>query len=99
MTKELEGLEEGPKAEIHVNFLKTTNKNIKLANAWPWWNIWFLVQEIHLHSRQTSSRSEQMPPRSTHTRIDDQKKDYIDTKRRKQMNRSKQRQTYNLPDG
>ena len=26
MTKELEGLEEGPKAEIHINLLKTTLK-------------------------------------------------------------------------
>ena len=28
MTRELEGLEEGPKAEIHTNFLKTTLKKI-----------------------------------------------------------------------
>ena len=28
MTKELEGLEEGPKAEIHINLLKTTLKNL-----------------------------------------------------------------------
>ena len=28
MTKELEGLEEGPKAEIDVDLLKTTQKNI-----------------------------------------------------------------------
>ena len=35
MTRELEGFEEGPKAEIHIDFLKTTLKNIKLENAWP----------------------------------------------------------------
>ena len=28
MTRELEGLGEGPKAEIHSHFLKTTLKNI-----------------------------------------------------------------------
>ena len=28
MTKELEGLEEGSKAEIHIDLLKTTQKNI-----------------------------------------------------------------------
>ena len=33
----------------------------------PWWNTWLLVQEIHLHSRQTSTRNEQMPTRRTST--------------------------------
>ena len=33
MTKELEGLEEGPKAEILIDLLKTTQKYIKLENA------------------------------------------------------------------
>ena len=37
-----------------------------------------LVQEIHLLSRQTSTRNEQMPTRSTCNRMDDQKKDHID---------------------
>ena len=37
-----------------------TKKNTKLENARPWWNTWFLVQEIPLHSRQTSTRNEQM---------------------------------------
>ena len=35
MNKELEGLEEGPKAEIHIDLLKTKLKNIKLENARP----------------------------------------------------------------
>ena len=30
MTKELEGLEEGPKAEIHINLLKTTLKKCRV---------------------------------------------------------------------
>ena len=33
MTKELEGLEEGLKAEIHIYLVKTTLKNIKLENT------------------------------------------------------------------
>ena len=28
MTRELEGLKEGPKAEIHIDLLKTTLRNI-----------------------------------------------------------------------
>ena len=35
MTRELEGLKKGRKAEIHINLLKTTLKNIKLENARP----------------------------------------------------------------
>ena len=35
VTRELEGLEEGPKAEIHIDLLKTTLKNIELENAGP----------------------------------------------------------------
>ena len=80
MTRELEGLEEGPKTEIHIDLLKTTQKNIQLENAKPWWNTWFLVQEIHLHSQQTSSRNEQIFTRSTSTWLDDQRKDHIDPK-------------------
>ena len=30
MTRKLEGLEEGPKAESHIDLLKTTLKNVKL---------------------------------------------------------------------
>ena len=57
----------------------------------------FLVQEIHLHSRQRSSRNEQMPTKTTLTRMDEQRKDHIDSKRPKQRNRPKQLQTHNLP--
>ena len=32
-----------------------TKNNIKLENARTWWNTWLLLQEIHLHSRQTSN--------------------------------------------
>ena len=38
-----------------------------------------------------------MPINSTRTRVDDQRKDHIDTKGPKQRNRSKQLQTHNLP--
>ena len=97
MTKELAGIEEGPKAEIHIDLLKTTLKNIKLENAWPWWNTWFLFQEIPLHSRQNSTRNEKTLTRSTRTRMDDQRKDHIDPKEFEQRHRSKQQQTHNLP--
>ena len=89
MTIELEGLEEGPKAEIHIELLKTTLKNIKLENTWPWWNACFLVREIHLHSRQASTRKEQMPTKSTRTRMDDHRKDHIDPKEPKLRNHIK----------
>ena len=69
----------------------------KLEKAWPWWNTWILVQEIHLHLRQTSTRNEQMPTRSTRARMDDQKKDHIDPEGSPQENRPKQLQTHNLP--
>ena len=59
ITRELEELEEGPKAEIHTDLLKTTlKKGIKLENARLWWNTWFLVQEVHLNSRKTCTRNE-----------------------------------------
>ena len=35
------------------------------------WNIWFRVQEIHLQSRQISTRNEQMPTRSARIRMND----------------------------
>ena len=74
-----------------------TKKNIKLENARPLWNTWLLVQEIHLHSQQISTRNEQMPTRRASTWIDEQRKDYINLKGTKQRNCSKQLQTHNLP--
>ena len=97
MTRELVGLEEGPKAEINIDLLKTTLKNIILEKVRPWWNTWFLVEEIHLHSRQTSTRNEQKPTKSTCTRMDDQRKDHSDPKGPKQRNRTKKLETHNLP--
>ena len=73
-----------------------TKKNIKLENARPWWNTWFLVQEIHLHSRQTSTRNELMPTRRISTWLDDQRKNYINPKGPKQKNCPKQLQTDNM---
>ena len=70
ITRELEGLEEDPEMEIHV----------KMESARPLWNTWLLVQEIHLHSRQTSPRNEQMLTRRASTWLDDQRKDYINPK-------------------
>ena len=51
-----------------------------MENARLWWNTWFLVQEIYLHSRQTSTRNEQIPRKSTRTQMDDQRKNQIDPK-------------------
>ena len=42
MAKDLEGLEKGLKAEIHVDLLRTTLKKI-LESARPCWNTWILV--------------------------------------------------------
>ena len=98
MTRELEGQEERPRAEIHINLLKTgQKKNITLEDARPWWNTWFLVREISLHSRQTNTRNEQILSGSTSTWLDNQKKDRNELKGPKQRNCSKQLQTYNLP--
>ena len=55
-----------------------------------------LVQEIHLHSRQTNTRNEHMPTRSTRTRMGDQRKDHIDPKGPTQGNCLKQLQTNSL---
>ena len=49
----------------HNRFTQNDTKNIKLENTRPWWNTWFLVQEIRLSSRQTSKENEQMLTRST----------------------------------
>ena len=72
-------------------------KNIKLESTSAWWNTWILVQEIHLHSRQSSTRNEQMLTRRLSTWMDDQRKDYINPKGPEQRNCSKQLQTHNPP--
>ena len=79
----------GPESVKHIDFHKTALKNIKLENARPWCNTWFLVQEIHLYSRQISIRNKQMTTRSTCIRMDDLKKDHIDPKGSKQRYVSK----------
>ena len=75
MTRELEGLEEGPKAEIHTDLLKTTLKNIKQENARPWWNTW-----IKLHWQQISTEMNRCFEEVKMTWLDDQRKDHIDSK-------------------
>ena len=80
----------------HRTTQKDTKKDIKLENARPWWNTWILVQEIHLHSRQISTRNEQMLTSCTNTWLDDQRKDHIDLKGPKQRKCSKQLQIHNL---
>ena len=43
MEKELDGLEEGPKAEILIDSLR---KTLKLENTRPWWHTWILVKKF-----------------------------------------------------
>ena len=62
-----------------------------MENGRPWWNTWFVVQEIYLYSRQSGTKNALMP-----TRMDDQQKDRIDPKGPKQRNRPKNLQTHNL---
>ena len=50
-----------------------------------------------IHSRQTSTRNEQMPTRRASTWLDDQRKDHTNSKGPKQRNYSKQLQTDNQP--
>ena len=45
MKKELVKLEEDPKAEIHIDLLKTTLKSIKLENAKSWWNTFTAIHD------------------------------------------------------
>ena len=78
-----------PESRNTPRFTQNDTKNIKLENTRPWWNTWFLVQEIYLHSRQTSTRNEEMLTRSTHTRMDNQRKNHIDPKWPKQRSRPK----------
>ena len=80
-----------------MDLLKATQRNIKLENAKPWWNTWILVQEIHLHLRQTSTKNEQIPAKSTRSRMDDQRKDHIDPEGPSQGNRPKHLQTFKVP--
>ena len=98
MTRELEGLEAGSKAKIHNCLLKTTLKKYQFGKRHAMME--FMVsnnQVIHLHSRQSSTRDEQMLTNSTHTRMDDQWKDPMYPKGPKQRNSPKQFQTHNMP--
>ena len=78
------------RGNTHQITQKDTQKDIKLENARTGWNIWILVQEIHLYSRQTSTRNEQMPTRCTSTWLDDQRKDNINPNGSEKRNCSKQ---------
>ena len=82
MSKDLEGLKERPKTEIHIDLLRMTQKitNWKTPGH-DGINTWSLVQKIHHHSWQTSTRNEQMSSTSTRTWMDYQRKDHIDSKR------------------
>ena len=77
MTRDLEELEEGPKSEIYTDLLKTTLKKYQTGKRQAMME--YMVSDSRnspSHSRQTSTRNEQMPIKSTRTRMDD----HIDTK-------------------
>ena len=79
MTRELEGLEEGRKRKYRSIYQNYTKK-ISTGKRQAIMEYMVSGSRIHLYSRQTSSRNEQMPTRSTRTRMDDQRKDHIDLK-------------------
>ena len=90
MTKELEALEGVMKAKIYTDLLKTTLKYTNLENTCPRWNTRILIQEIHLYSQKSNTRSVHMPARSTCNRMDDPGKDHIDPETPPQGNCPKQ---------
>ena len=96
MGKELEGLKVGLTAEIYIDSLRTTLRNIKLENARPWWHTWILVQEIHYHSWQTSTRNEHVSTRSKYTNGWPKERLHW-SKKTSQRNHPKQLRTHNVP--
>ena len=99
ITRELEGLKEGLKMEIHVDLLKITLKRITNWKAPSHDGIHcFWLKKFTLHSRQTLAleinrclQCAQAPEWMT------KGKDYINPKGTEQRNCYKQLQTHNLP--
>ena len=91
MTKELEGLEEDPKAEIHIDLLNATLRKISNWKTPGYDGIhgFCFKKFISIHDIK-KTRHEQMITRSVCTRMDGQRKNHMDPKRIKQRNRSKQ---------
>ena len=90
VTKELEGLEEGLRAETHIDLRKTI---LKKYHA--------IMEYMDSSSRNsqpfTSTRNEQMTTRSTRTRMDDQKKRPHGSRRTHSKDRPKQLRTHKVP--
>ena len=83
MTKELEGLKEGPKAEIHIELLKTTQQKVsnwKTPDHDGIHGFWF-KKFTCIHDRLGLEMNNST--RSTRTRMDDQRKDHLDPKETK----------------
>ena len=83
MKKELEGPEDCPKAEIHID-LQKKKKHKKKRNNIKFRKRQAMMEYIDSGSRnwpplKTNTRNEQMPTRSTLTRMDNQRKNHIDT--------------------
>ena len=76
MTRELEGLEECPKAEIHINLLKTTLNKYQTEKHQT------IMEYMVSVSRNSPpfTRNEQMPARYIRIQMCDQRKDHLDPK-------------------
>ena len=86
---EIRRIQKRPQSRNTHQFTENDAKDIKQENAGPRLNAWFLLQESRVHTRQTSTRNEQMPTRSTRTRMDDERKNPIDSKGPEQRNNYK----------
>ena len=88
MTKELEGLEEDPKVEIHIYLLKTTLKNHSKTPGHDGIHESWFKKFISIHDRLALEMN-----RCLQRAL---KKDHIDPEGATQGNRPKQLQTHNL---
>ena len=80
----------------HIDSLKTIQKKYQTEKRQAMMEKWILVQEIHLHSRQTSTRNGRMLIRSTCTRMDDKRKGHIYQEEPYKKNHPTQLQTHKL---
>ena len=92
MTKESEGLEESTKVELR-RFTQNNTKKYQTGKRLAMMKYIDSGSRNSPHLRQTSTRNEHMPTRTTRTWMDDQRKYHIDQRKGKQRKCSKQLQT------
>ena len=78
MEKELQGLEEGLKAKLHLHSLRETLKKYQIGKLQTMMTCMDSSFKNPLHPWHTGYRNELMLRRSRHTRIDDPGKDHRD---------------------